>query len=189
MTPSCILVYRTSFRVFEWQHFLWVGVLYNLKNSNEHNFNADANRIPFNASYAFDDPDNVYWAHEYLLNEVIDEDVPIKERRCEPNKPPFMNSELQKAIYTKRMFRNKCMTFRSSSNWDNYRKQRNLVTNLKRQSLRGFFFERCHGWPKSKDFWHTINLFFSKKGSKNDPTILLNEDDRSYLTRRMFATF
>ena len=129
-------------------------------------------------SYVFDDPDDVYWAHEYLLKEIIDEHVPVKERRCRPNKPPFMNSDLRKAIYTKRMLRNKYIKCRSPRNWDNYRKQRNLVTKLKRQSLRCYFFERCHGGPKSKDFWPTIKPFLSKNGSKDDPTILLNEDGK-----------
>ena len=141
-------------------------------------FNADVERIPFHMSYVFDDPDDVYWAHEYLLKEIIDEHVPVKERRCRPNKPPFMNSDLRKAIYTKRMLRNKYIKCRSPRNWDNYRKQRNLVTKLKRQSLRCYFFERCHRGPRSKDFWPTIKPFLYKKGSKDDPTILLNEDGK-----------
>ena len=129
----------------------------------------------FHISYVFDDPDDVYWAHEYLFKEVIDEHVPMKERRSKTNKPPFMNCELRRAVYAKRMLRNKYRKCRSPGNWENYRKQRNLVTKLKRQSLRVYFFERCHGGPKSKDFWPTIKPFLSKKGSKDDPTILLNE--------------
>ena len=49
------------------------------------------------------------------------------------------------------------------------------MTKLKRQSLILYYFERCHGGPKSKDFWSTIKPFLSKKGIKDDPTILLNE--------------
>ena len=134
--------------------------------------------IPFHVSYVFEDPDDVYWAHETLIKEVIDEHVPIKERRSKPNKPAFMNSELRSAVYKKRMLRNKYFKCRSPQNWEKYRKQRNYVTKLKRQSLRVYFFERCHGGPKSKDFWPTIKPFLSKKGSKDDPTIILNEDGK-----------
>ena len=110
------------------------------KDFNEADFNADVQNIPFHISYVFDDPDDVYWAHEYLLKEVIDEHVPMKERRSKTNKPPFMNCELRRAVYAKRMLRNKYRKCRSPENWENYRKQRNLVTKLKRQSLRVYFF-------------------------------------------------
>ena len=142
---------------------------------NEADFNAEVQNIPFHIFYVFDDPDDEYWANEYLFKEVIDEHVPMKERRSKTNKPPFMNCELRRAVYAKRMFRNKYLKSRSPSNWENYRKQRNLVTKLKKQSLRVYFFEHYHGRPKSKAFWPTIKPFLSKKGSKDDPTILLNE--------------
>ena len=148
------------------------------KDFNEEDFNNDISNIPFHASYVFEDPDDVYWAHETLIKEVLDEHAPIKERRSKSNKPAFMNSELRSAIYKKRMLRNKYFKCRSSQNWEKYRKRRNYVTKLKRQSLRVYFFERCHGGPKSKDFWPTIKPFLSKKGSKDDPTIILNEEEK-----------
>jgi hypothetical protein len=44
-------------------------------------------------------------------------------------------------------------------NGENYRQQRNLVTKIKKRSIKTYFFERCIGGPKSKDFWPTIKLF------------------------------
>jgi hypothetical protein len=40
-------------------------------------------------------------------------------------------------------------------------KQRNLVTKLKKQSVRTYFYERCVGGPKSTDFYPTIKPFLS----------------------------
>ena len=40
-------------------------------------------------------------------------------------------------------------------------RQRNRVTKLKKTSMRVYFFERCAGGPKSKDFWPTIKPFLS----------------------------
>ena len=40
-----------------------------------------------------------------------------------------------------------------------------------------YFFERCSGGPKSKDFWPTIKPFLSSKSSKNDCDIILLEND------------
>ena len=50
------------------------------KNFEEAEFSEDVVRIPFHATYVFDDIDDVCWAHERLLTDVIDEHAPIKER-------------------------------------------------------------------------------------------------------------
>ena len=47
----------------------------------------------------------------------------------------------------------------------------------RKQSLQLYFFERCSGGPKSKDFWPTIKPFLSSKTSKSDCDIILLEND------------
>jgi hypothetical protein len=113
-----------------------------------------------------------------MLKDVIDKHAPIKERYNKASKSPYMNGELRRAVYKKRMLRNKYNEYRSPVSWDLYRKQRNQVTRLKRQSLRTYFFERCAGGPKSKDFWPTIKPFLSKKSSQDDTDIILCEDNK-----------
>ena len=67
-----------------------------------------------------------------------------------------MNGDFRRAVYKKRMLFNKYKNCRFAANLDNYRKQRNNVTKLKKQSMRVYFYERCAGGPKSKDFFATI---------------------------------
>ena len=64
------------------------------------------------------------------------------------------------------------------ANWERYRKQRNLTSKLKRQSVRSYFYERCPGGPKSKDFWPTVKPFLSNKGLLKDPVITLCENGK-----------
>jgi hypothetical protein len=52
------------------------------------------------------------------------------------------------------------------------------VTKIKRQSIKTYFFERCAGGPKSKDFWPTIKPFLSNKGVTDSKHIILQEDDK-----------
>ena len=66
----------------------------------------------------------------------------------------------------------------NSLNWDNYRKQRNLVTKTKKQSMRVYFYERCAGGPKSKDLTPTIIPFVSKKGSDGGNEVILFENEK-----------
>ena len=76
------------------------------------------------------------------------------------------------------MLFNKYKKCKTSLNWDNYRRQRNLVTKIKKQSMRVYFYERCAGGPKSKDFWPTIKPFLSKKGSDGGNEVILCENEK-----------
>ena len=42
-------------------------------------------------------------------------------------------------------------------------------------------FERCAGGPKSKDFWHTIKPFLSKKGGDDGNEVILCEEEKIVL--------
>jgi hypothetical protein len=59
------------------------------------------------------------------------------------------------------------------------RKQRNLVTKLKKNSMKTYFLERCTGGTKNVNFWKTVKPFFSKKKcNSGDQNIILYEDNK-----------
>ena len=61
---------------------------------------------------------------------------------------------------------------------EHYRKLRNQKTKIKRESIKNYFFERCSGGPKSKDFWPTIKPFLTNKSiNKGTNEIILKEND------------
>jgi len=91
------------------------------------------------------DANCAYNKFNQILSSVINRHVPLKQRKV-LNKPvPFMNKALKQAIYFKRMLLNKFNKNKTSKNWEKYRKQRNLVTNLKRKSMNKYFIDRCVG--------------------------------------------
>ena len=70
--------------------------------------------IPFDVAYVFDDMDDIYWAHEVLLTDVLNEHAPIKEKTVKTKQTPFMNSKLRKAVFKTSMFLKKyktCMAY------------------------------------------------------------------------------
>jgi hypothetical protein len=89
-----------------------------------------------------------------------------------------MNSKLRKAVYKKRQLHNVFKTQRSSKSWEQYQKQRNIITKIKIKSIRNYFLERCVGGPKNKDFWSTIKPFLTNKVCNFETDIILNEDDK-----------
>ena len=121
--------------------------------------------------HVFDGINDVYWAHDSLYRGVIDEHFPLKLKKRRKHGTPFMNSELRKAINFIKALRRKYLNNKCDKNWSKFAKQRNLVTKLKRQSIKLYFAERCGGGTKTSDFWPTIRPFLTNKGSQNSENI------------------
>ena len=81
--------------------------------------------------------------------------------KCMPKPVPYMNKSLKQDVYKKKMLFNKFHKHKTPKNWDNFRRQRNLVTKLKRKSTNQYFIEICLG-SKTKDFWSTVKPIFNK---------------------------
>ena len=96
--------------------------------------------------------DDIYAEFESTVTEVFNKHVPIKQTYIKPNPVPYMNGILRKAIYQKKMLYHRYLKCRDSRNWENYRKSRNYVNKLKRQSLNNYFQERCVGGSRTSDF-------------------------------------
>ena len=95
------------------------------------------------------------------------------------NPLPCMNSELRGAIYRKHMLYSQYTKTRNTKTWEKFRKQRNMVTKLKKNSMKTYFLERCTGGTKNVNFWKTVKPFFSKKKcNSGDQNIILCEDNK-----------
>ena len=81
----------------------------------------------------------MYNDFETKVSQVIDHHAPIKYRYPRKNSVPYMNREMRKAIYKKQMLRSKFEKYKTNKTWEAYRKQRNLVTKLKRNLLTHIF--------------------------------------------------
>ena len=103
-------------------------------NFKEADFIQDVHQAPLHIADIFEDVNDSYWAYQSLLKEVVN--TLSKQKYPKKDPPPFMNGELRRAIYKKRMLHNKYKKFRNNFNWEAYRKQRNHVTKLRKQSIR-----------------------------------------------------
>ena len=54
------------------------------KNVDDEAFSEAVGVIPFQTAYVFDDVDDIYWAHEVLFTDVLNENAPVKENMLEP---------------------------------------------------------------------------------------------------------
>ena len=96
-----------------------------------------------NLNSIVDKCDNVNSAYENLESElisVINKHAPMKKKKPVDKPVPFMNKNLKRAIYKKRMSFNKYNRCKNKQNWEIYRKQRNLVNKIKKTIHQKLFY-------------------------------------------------
>ena len=88
-----------------------------------------------------------------------------------------MNGELRRAIARKSMLWQKSVRCKSKENIEKSRKQRNLVTCLKRISMNKYFAEKCKN--VNNNFWDIVKPFLSNKSTTNqqDDVLLLEGEN------------
>ena len=93
------------------------------------------------------------------------------------NNKPHMNKTLRKAIMRRSHLKKVFNRSKHPNDWNTYKKQRNLVTNLNKQA-RKIYFDRAvdniNGTPK--DFWKLCKPFLSDN-IPNENRILIVEDN------------
>ena len=101
---------------------------------------------------------------------------PIKSRVIRSQQVPYMHSGLRKEMYKRNMLKNKYFKNHTQQLKDQYVKQRNKVTGLRKQAIRSYFMEKCSGNVKRKDFFNVVRPFMTGK-SNTHRNIILNEDE------------
>ena len=147
------------------------------KHFNEFLFLEELKYVPLHLVDYIDDVNEAYACFSSLLTAVLDKHAPLKTKFTKNNcNAPFMNSELRKAIFKKRMLFNKFRKKRCPSTWDSYKAQRNLCTKLRKASINTYFAHKCAGGIQNSNFWPTIKPFLSNKGQGQNGHITLSTD-------------
>ena len=123
--------------------------------------------------------DNIYENFESDIVSIFDKHAPIKYAYVREKQLPYMNRKLRKAIYDKKRLHNRYLKCKNSKTWESYRKSRNLVNKLKKQSINTYFQERCIGGCKSANFWSTIKPYLSKRSNQGQSKIILTEENKA----------
>ena len=101
------------------------------KNVDNENVIKDLNELNLDFSN-FSDVNLAYDNLNHQFTQVCDKHVPLKKISMVTSPAPYMNSKLRKAVYKKRQLHNGFKTQRSSKSWEQYLKQRNVATKIKK---------------------------------------------------------
>ena len=83
-----------------------------------------------------------------------------------------MNSKLRKAQFARNMARNKFKRF-GIDFWEENKRHRNNVVNIRKKSLSNYLASRCE--KHDKRFWKTVSPFMSDKKFRNGGGIIIEE--------------
>lgn len=124
-------------------------------------------------------PNNAWKYLTDKFRDVLDTHAPKKTRKVRPKPAPFMNSELRKAIMTRKRLHHNYLANRTHQNWELYRQQRNICVSLRRKAMKGYFQKNCEKGPaEGKGFWDTVKPFLTNKGPSTNCDIILSEDNK-----------
>ena len=106
------------------------------------------------------DFESFHFAFKVTLNKL----APLKQKLIRNNNQPFMRKILRKAIMKRSKLRNKFNKERNIENWSGYKRQRNLCSNLLKESKKRHFNNlNVTDVTENKQFWRTIKPFFTEK--------------------------
>ena len=87
-----------------------------------------------------------------------------------------MNGELRRDINVKHMLKRKLSRCNSSVNWENYRKQRKIVTQLRRKSMQMYMQNKYRNAKNNGEFWKAVEPLISNKVINKDDNMFINID-------------
>ena len=139
----------------------------------ENDYLDDIASAKFHVAHVFDD---IAWFHILLIRNVIDSHAPVKSKIMIKRSVSYMNSKLRKAQFARSMARNKFKLF-GKDFWEENKRHRNNVVDIRKNSLSNYFATRCE--KHDKRFWNTVSLFMSDKKFRNGGGIILEEREET----------
>ena len=124
------------------------------------------------------DADSFYKNISSAFREIVDRHAPLKTKVQRGNTAPFMNQQLQKAIYTRSRLKKRLNKNPTAENRTNFKKQRNKCVSLRKKAIKSHFTEATkNGIMSNKEFWDLVKPFLSNKGGLTSSDISLVRND------------
>ena len=146
------------------------------KNFDESIFVEQLSMVPYHVGEIFDDIDDSYWFFNELTMQVVDAIAPLKRRQIKGKRIPYMNSELRKAMNVKNMLKRKYDRCKTSANWIRFRTHRNIVSSLRKKSMRVYMQNKCNDAKTGGAFWEAVKPLISHTNINKDDNITLSNN-------------
>lgn len=165
------------------------------KRMNIENFRRDIETAPFHIASTFEDPDDLLWAWQNLLDDICDDHAPWKEVKVKSCSPPWITNEIRFKMNRRYKLFKSAVTTKCPDLWSEYKKIRNEVTRALRNAKASYFSDMFNEVKNSAAYWNLINKATNPKVRKNigplkrdDKSLALDDKEKAGLLNSYFAT-
>ena len=135
-----------------------------------------------------------YRLFEEIFVNTLDKHAPRKSRLVRGNEKPHMNRALRKAIMERSKLRNIFRRSKLHSDLLAYRRQRNRVCKLNKNSRKAYFESVASNpnFNSSQNFWSICKPFFSDKHTVSEKVFLVHNDEiisNDSVTAKIFNSY
>lgn len=122
--------------------------------------------VPFHEVYSYNDPDQALEKWYQLFLSVLDTHAPIKSKRVKNSKlPQWLSSDIKQAMKERDRLK-------KDKNFIEYKKQRNKIKNMVRDSKRAFFNKLVETSKDTSKLWRAMNFLIKGQKSADIPSHL-----------------
>ena len=146
----------------------------------------DLHNVPFQVAEIFDDVDDKLYVFDCLYEDILGEHAPLKQVRIRGNQVPFMKEQWRKAIRQKNRLWKRFIRERTDTNYELYKRQRNICTSLRRKAIKTFFDKKSES-ENPREFWDTYRPFLHSRKSTQANDIILKEHDVVITDKKQMA--
>ena len=148
-----------------------------IKNLNKEQFIAAVKEAPWDPVFIFNDPDDVVDAWNDIFQGVVDRFLPLKDKRVKRKlQPKWFNNHIVDGFKKRDKLLTKAKKCGSDHDWLNYRRAKNHVTNLIRQTKQKYFKTKfTENKHNSQKLWNLIKSLSGNDGPEYELQQLAEE--------------
>ena len=136
-----------------------------IKNFDASKFLADLDHIPWQLMDTFNDIDDKVMVFETLFLGVTNQHAPLKTIRVKSHPAPWISKPIRREMDKRNKLLKAFRSNRSNQNWQQYRIQRNFVTNLQRQAKQSHFAHLISNSTHPSTLWRALKAANPRQSS------------------------
>ena len=159
-----------------------------IKSLNKEQFISSLYNAPWDCAFVFEDSNDVIDCWYNIFNDIVDEHLPFKEKRVKRRiQPKWFTNDIAQAIKSRDRLLNVAKQSKLDTDWSNFRKEKNRVTKLIRETKKTYFKDKvAENKQNPRKLWNLIKGL-SKDGSSHEGVRRLIEGDESILEKMTIA--
>ena len=167
-----------------------------IKNLNKEQFIAALKEAPWDPAFIFDDPDDIVDGWYDIFQDVVDRFLPLKNKQVKHQfQPKWFNNHIVDGFEERDKLLNKAKKCGSDHDWLNYRRAKNYVTNLIKQTKQKYFKTKfTENKHNSRKLWNLIKCLSGNDGPEHklqqlaeESEIIANKDDIAEILNCFFV--